>query len=641
MSVLLEVHVPLPSIMHGGLRPRSAPAAVTLLNALFPSSCNGFPPLQADAETAGLMNDEEDVEKMEHRAMDARANASLFSLASCFSELPTCKGDRALPLMLKAEQEVPTRGCSPPTSLHDLDHEVMLIVMSKLRPEDLAAACCTCTYLNAIAGSTVPDLKLSLYPHQRTALRWMAQKEQHGRVMPHPFIKRVVAENSNIPIYVNLATGEILSDPPKAVNDVRGGFFCDEPVRSLSPLLSSSSVTCYLYHQLQAANCPNVPLLHQGLGKTVTALSLILKTKHMLPTPPAGAAGEWTIDALGRRNGFYYPSSPAALTPGTELNTNGSADDAKEGASGEALAPSNDSSQQESQNAEAERGSAAAPCCEAVEGDGQAVAASNGHEGWWRTLIGDGSGEESRQQSRLAGPGGTEGSEQAVAPAAGRSLKRRALAAAASVPSPPASGGAEKPREAKRRRTAISPAARHSPQSQVNAERRSPMQEEDCAGAKEEGGGVQFLWVQCDSCGKWRELAPGCAVDGDAPWFCHLHPEPRWRSCGVPEKYVVGQGERLVQCPGYLTPEDKESESRCGGRCVEISSFLPLSLQTLPLSKIRAILRSLYVQAAGKHESLCVSAPPPHPSRGDRRAEASHLSMLVPHAGLAVQGGRL
>jgi len=47
---------------------------------------------------------------------------------------------------------------------------------------------------------------------------------------------------------------------------------------------------------------------------------------------------------------------------------------------------------------------------------------------------------------------------------------------------------------------------------------------------------------QCDACGKWRRLAAaagGGAIDSDARWYCHMHPEPRFQSCRTPQERVV------------------------------------------------------------------------------------------------------
>lgn len=45
------------------------------------------------------------------------------------------------------------------------------------------------------------------------------------------------------------------------------------------------------------------------------------------------------------------------------------------------------------------------------------------------------------------------------------------------------------------------------------------------------------LWVQCDICLKWRKL-PDYIKKEDLPekWYCHMHPDPAWKSCEVPEE---------------------------------------------------------------------------------------------------------
>lgn len=75
------------------------------------------------------------------------------------------------------------------------------------------------------------------------------------------------------------ATGEVQLEAPDPVREVQGGFFCDEP----------------------------------GLGKTITALSLILRTLGLLPRPPPDAVVEWTQDARGRPCGLYRVGGAAGL----------------------------------------------------------------------------------------------------------------------------------------------------------------------------------------------------------------------------------------------------------------------------------------------------------------------------------------
>uniref|UniRef100_A0A6I8PPT0 MORC family CW-type zinc finger 3 n=1 Tax=Ornithorhynchus anatinus TaxID=9258 RepID=A0A6I8PPT0_ORNAN len=62
------------------------------------------------------------------------------------------------------------------------------------------------------------------------------------------------------------------------------------------------------------------------------------------------------------------------------------------------------------------------------------------------------------------------------------------------------------------------------------------------------------LWVQCDSCLKWRKLPDGidCLPD---KWYCSLNPDPQFRSCSVPEE---PEDEDLVH-PTYEKTYKKNS----------------------------------------------------------------------------------
>lgn len=52
----------------------------------------------------------------------------------------------------------------------------------------------------------------------------------------------------------------------------------------------------------------------------------------------------------------------------------------------------------------------------------------------------------------------------------------------------------------------------------------------DAAGAKEEG-----TWVECDRCGKWREV-PDCYLPLPEVWYCELNPVEEYSSCDAPEQ---------------------------------------------------------------------------------------------------------
>ncbi|XP_061827164.1 MORC family CW-type zinc finger protein 3a [Nerophis lumbriciformis] len=67
-------------------------------------------------------------------------------------------------------------------------------------------------------------------------------------------------------------------------------------------------------------------------------------------------------------------------------------------------------------------------------------------------------------------------------------------------------------------------------------------------------------WVQCDSCQKWRKLPDGidCSRLPDS-WFCHMNPEPQFRSCEVMEEPEDSDDDQ----PSYRkTYKQKEREDK-------------------------------------------------------------------------------
>lgn len=72
-------------------------------------------------------------------------------------------------------------------------------------------------------------------------------------------------------LWVNTVDGMVRSTAPSRCRPVRGGMLCDEP----------------------------------GLGKTITVLALLLKTRGLLPGGRrAGSGSEWVVAELGRGFGI-------------------------------------------------------------------------------------------------------------------------------------------------------------------------------------------------------------------------------------------------------------------------------------------------------------------------------------------------
>ncbi|KAI8470158.1 MAG: SNF2 family N-terminal domain-containing protein [Monoraphidium minutum] len=141
-----------------------------------------------------------------------------------------------------------------------LPDEALADILGRLAPRDLARAGAACGLLRRANFGA------------RRALRWMVAREASAGSVDHPLV-RLLLTSGGMALYVNQVTGELSVEEPPPLADVRGGFFCDEP----------------------------------GLGKTVTSLSLVLKTLGTLPRPPPGAPVTWTVSAGGERAAFYTP----------------------------------------------------------------------------------------------------------------------------------------------------------------------------------------------------------------------------------------------------------------------------------------------------------------------------------------------
>lgn len=64
-------------------------------------------------------------------------------------------------------------------------------------------------------------------------------------------------------------------------------------------------------------------------------------------------------------------------------------------------------------------------------------------------------------------------------------------------------------------------------------------------------------WIQCDLCDKWRQLPSDFSVDvgEEEPWHCAMHPDPRYNKCSAPAEEVAGSRLRFQKVPGYVSKE--------------------------------------------------------------------------------------
>ena len=178
---------------------------------------------------------------------------------------------------------------TPPPSLHSLPPELLRHIASHLDAPSLASAAATCGALRDAAADAAPGLGLTLFPHQRAAVEWMLARERSGEPgWPSPSCApgwiQLPGPTGRPPLHADAASGVVRRSPPPPARGARGGLFCDEP----------------------------------GLGKTITMLALMLRTRGATGKPPAGAR---VVDAGGGRRLYYVrednsagpaPSDPAA-----------------------------------------------------------------------------------------------------------------------------------------------------------------------------------------------------------------------------------------------------------------------------------------------------------------------------------------
>lgn len=188
----------------------------------------------------------------------------VFAASTIATAPSTVATQPSTPFVSSPSQNLPPAG----STLHGLPDEVLLQVALRLQPRCLSALSRTSDQLAAFVEAIVPGLRLRMFPHQVHALGRMLAMESPPPVgAAVPLLHRIqVAQGPEMVIVADLVQRNLFClDEMPVLRTPRGGLFCDEP----------------------------------GLGKTITALALVLKTLGTQPAAPENKSSEeaW-IEAL-------------------------------------------------------------------------------------------------------------------------------------------------------------------------------------------------------------------------------------------------------------------------------------------------------------------------------------------------------
>uniref|UniRef100_A0A1J3IM21 F-box protein n=1 Tax=Noccaea caerulescens TaxID=107243 RepID=A0A1J3IM21_NOCCA len=377
----------------------------------------------------------------------------LFKLHEIFKSLPSpvyngvFDSSRVLPS---------TDSCS--SGIWDLSDDVMISILMKLNPKDLISIAGVCRLLRSLAFLIVPCMNLKLFPHQQAAVGWMLEREKKPEVFSHPLYLNFDTEDG-FSFCINVMSGDILTEAAPMVKDFRGGMFCDEP----------------------------------GLGKTITALSLILKTLGTMADPPEGLPVIWCTHQ-GEQKYAYYECTSDQFTSNGMFTVK------------RFLSPSSCRSQLSVEAFRPLLESKSLPLEKArlMDSDGQTFESE--------TPIRTSLDLEAQTRKSLG------------------NVRKNLLHAYNSASEP------SEVMEAKR----------------VGSWKTCGR----ITGCKRKGptdSGVENdIWIQCDSCSKWRRIIDqGVSVAGSA-WFCSNNGDPAFQSCNDPEE-LWDRSEPINYLQGFYT----------------------------------------------------------------------------------------
>lgn len=409
-----------------------------------------------------------------HLDLSEAEKSERFNLNAIFSTLPGIVRSETR-LNTCVEPSEPVR--LGKTGIYHLPDEVLSGILSKLNSSDLSSCAAVCRHCRALVGTVLPSMNVKLFPHQESAVRWMLQRERVPQELTYPHIGHLFSEDGK-EVYFDKVTGGLYSEALPSVFDFRGGMVCDEP----------------------------------GLGKTVTALSLILKTQGVVATAPPNVNIQWCEHTSQKWTGYYEVSTRndpyrpmstlkrCSLLKGRRDQSPATVLDSP--SSSHRLSPSSPASS-----------------CSTFSKAGLAT-----------DLMWPFSGGQV-----LPFPSPSTPTSQTV--------------------ESHASGTSESPQDscrAKRKLWDSSPdnafkkARRCSTPKRPKGRTKEKMKDNDLLHDEDD------KWVQCDACGKWRKIpAEGRPLKEGMAWFCSMNEDELHQDCTLPEE-IFDKNEMITCLPGFV-----------------------------------------------------------------------------------------
>ncbi|KAL5733968.1 hypothetical protein ACOSP7_031829 [Xanthoceras sorbifolium] len=435
--------------------------------------------------------------KLHCGALDS-SKKRLFELDEVFKSLPSVsnKGKPDSSRVKPADDS-----CS--SGISEITDDLLFYILTRLGPVDLVRVAATCRHLKSLAISIMPCMKLKLFPHQQAAVEWMLHRERNAEVMPHPLFIDFSTEDG-FSFYINSVSGDIVTELVPTIRDFRGGMFCDEP----------------------------------GLGKTITALSLILKTLGTMADPPDGVQIIWCTHNGDQRCGYYELS-------GDKFNCNNMftakrflSQSARRGQ----LTLDNVTSVEDLRYSFPKRARLVDPD-EQIEG-------FSSFPGIGMKSLSSPSSEPSTRLVRFT-----------------RSMSRIRKNLFHSYDGESSISKDSKGKRNSTTKKRANDTAHVSRGHQVGLSRIVSNDSKKPKKPTTDHCVSNETWVQCDACHKWRKLTDGSVADATTAWFCSMNIDPTHQSCRDPEE-AWDNCQSITYLPGFHT------EGTLGGKTQNVSFFI-------------------------------------------------------------------